>query len=185
MLSKTEDFPELCNKIREYEFKRNQIKHRNWDREREREIETCPPTTATEGRDSHRVGRAVSPPWSPRTVQALWILLTSPIKPSIVVMHAKALALVTTKWELDSMKEGWWRKLKLRCCRSESSSPLSLSRRFLRIPALRGIYMYGWPLRWGRTPHANWSVWIFPVQHDESSSLRCDFGAAPSRVCTL
>lgn len=48
---------------------------------------TCPPTTATEGRASQRVGRAPSaPPWSPRTVQARWILLTRPIKLSMVVI---------------------------------------------------------------------------------------------------
>ena len=54
---------------------------------REKLTGTCPPTTATEGRASHRVGRAPSaPPWSPRTVQALWILLTRPIKLSMVVI---------------------------------------------------------------------------------------------------
>jgi len=54
------------------------------EREREREERTWPPTTATEGRASHRVGKAaVSAPWSPRTVQARWIRLTSAIKVSI------------------------------------------------------------------------------------------------------
>lgn len=45
---------------------------------------TWPPTTATEGRASQR--DIPSPPWSPNTVQALWILLTSPIKLSIVAI---------------------------------------------------------------------------------------------------
>lgn len=39
---------------------------------------TCPPTTATVGSASHR--DIPSPPWSPSTVQARWILLMRPIK---------------------------------------------------------------------------------------------------------
>lgn len=46
---------------------------------------TCPPTTATEGRASQREPPS-PPPWSPRTVQALCILLTRPIKLSIVAI---------------------------------------------------------------------------------------------------
>ena len=53
-LSKTEDFPEL------------------W-----------PPTTAMAGRESHSVGSALFSPWSPKAVQALWILLTKEIRFSI------------------------------------------------------------------------------------------------------
>ena len=45
---------------------------------------TWPPTTATEGRASQR--DIPWPPWSPRTVQALWILFISPIKLSIVAI---------------------------------------------------------------------------------------------------
>jgi hypothetical protein len=33
-----------------------------------------------EGKESQRVGKAVASPWSPRAVQALWILLTKEIK---------------------------------------------------------------------------------------------------------
>ena len=51
-----------------------------WEREREL---TWPPTTAMAGRESQRVGNALASPWSPRAVQALWILLTSEIKFSI------------------------------------------------------------------------------------------------------
>ena len=55
---------------------------KQWEREREREL-TWPPTTAMAGRESQRVGNALASPWSPRAVQALWILLTSEIKFSI------------------------------------------------------------------------------------------------------
>lgn len=44
---------------------------------------TCPPTTAIAGKESHRVGRAFSSPWSPRAVQALWSLFTNEIKLSM------------------------------------------------------------------------------------------------------
>lgn len=54
--------------------------------ENERMKMTWPPTTATEGRASQR--DMPSPPWSPRTVQALCILLTKPIKLSIVAIFA-------------------------------------------------------------------------------------------------
>jgi len=51
----------------------------DWDK-------TWPPTTATEGRASHREDRALlSPPWSPTTVHALCIVLINTIKLSIVV----------------------------------------------------------------------------------------------------
>lgn len=35
------------------------------------------------GRESQRVGKAVASPWSPRAVQALWILLTKESRFSI------------------------------------------------------------------------------------------------------
>ncbi|KAG6490884.1 hypothetical protein ZIOFF_052214 [Zingiber officinale] len=44
---------------------------------------TCPPTTAIAGKESQRVGRAFSSPWSPRAVQALWSLFTNEIKLSM------------------------------------------------------------------------------------------------------
>lgn len=48
---------------------------------------TCPPTTATEGSASQSVGSDdPSPPWSPRTVHALCIRFTSPIKLSMVAI---------------------------------------------------------------------------------------------------
>lgn len=50
-------------------------------RDRER---TWPPTTAMAGRESQRVGNALSSPWSPRAVQALWILFTNDIRFSIL-----------------------------------------------------------------------------------------------------
>jgi len=49
---------------------------------RERD-QTWPPTTAIAGNESQRVGRELPSPWSPRAVQALWILFTSAIKLSI------------------------------------------------------------------------------------------------------
>jgi hypothetical protein len=49
-----------------------------------RKSETCPPTTATEGRASQ--SDKPSPPWSPKTVHARWILLMRPIKLVIVAI---------------------------------------------------------------------------------------------------
>lgn len=57
---------------------------------------TWPPTTATEGRASQR--DVPSPPWSPRTVQALWIRFTRPIKLSMV-------AIVDVVWKEGEL--GW------------------------------------------------------------------------------
>lgn len=109
MLSRTEDFPELCprdrTKITQNRTEQNPKNQRTRNQEKaSREKEnacgkrhgqrrrepTCPPTTATEGSASQRVGSALPspPPWSPRTVQARWILLTRPIRLSMVVISA-------------------------------------------------------------------------------------------------
>ena len=66
------------------ERKTQKIQNEKMKSREKRMAETWPPTTATEGRASQR--DIPSPPWSPRTVQALWILLTSPIKLSIVAI---------------------------------------------------------------------------------------------------
>ena len=46
-------------------------------------MKTWPPTTAIAGRESQRVGKALASPWSPKAVQALWILFTKEIRFSI------------------------------------------------------------------------------------------------------
>lgn len=64
---------------------------------------TCPPTTATEGSASQSVGRDdPSPPWSPRTVHALCIRFTSPIKLSMVAIPP---------WKIASTPPPWTRKM--------------------------------------------------------------------------
>lgn len=56
---------------------------------------TWPPTTATEGSASHRVGREAAPsPWSPRTVQARWMRFTSTMTFPMVAISADS------GWEL-------------------------------------------------------------------------------------
>lgn len=79
-LSNTDDFPELWKTRKSRYWKGVKIKF--WDVGKKRW--TWPPTTATVGRASQR--DIPSPPWSPNTVQARWILLTSPIKLSIVAI---------------------------------------------------------------------------------------------------
>lgn len=61
-----------CERIKIKTLNTKQHKNQNF------EIRTWPPTTATEGRASQR--DMPSPPWSPRTVQARWILLMRPIR---------------------------------------------------------------------------------------------------------
>jgi len=56
---------------------------RSGERKRER---TWPPTTATEGRESQRVGNEASPPKSPNLVHAFCKAFTKPISPSIAAI---------------------------------------------------------------------------------------------------
>ena len=76
-----------------------------------REIETSstwPPTTAMVGRDSQRVGKSLSPPWSPRAVHARWIRFINPIRPS---MDATGLVRSEEFWRNLKGSEKCWRNL--------------------------------------------------------------------------
>ena len=68
---------------------------------------TWPPTTATEGRASQR--DIPSPPWSPKTVQARWILLTRPIKLCIVAIFGikiyEFIDLIVWRWKLNARSD--------------------------------------------------------------------------------
>lgn len=64
--------------------------------------QTCPPTTATEGRASQR--DIPSPPWSPKTVQARWIRLTKPIKLSMVAIK---------RWKYGEDLRDFWGKRRM------------------------------------------------------------------------
>jgi hypothetical protein len=89
-LSNTDDFPELwfsiftyIHKNQSHNIQGNILDQKN-DNERIKKCDTCPPTTATEGRASQ--SDKPSPPWSPKTVHARWILLMRPIKLVIVAI---------------------------------------------------------------------------------------------------
>lgn len=69
-----------------YEFPTHECRKKHTNRIWKRiEIQTWPPTTAIAGKESHRVGKALESPWSPRAVQALCILLTREIRFSILL----------------------------------------------------------------------------------------------------
>lgn len=81
-LSRTDDFPELYINMNTKQYETNlnrKALKKIWNLSN-----TWPPTTATVGRASQR--DMPSPPWSPNTVHALWILFTKPIKLSIVAI---------------------------------------------------------------------------------------------------
>lgn len=113
MLSSTDDFPELCIRFQTLDkIKPNSL--RSYKRQSKKtkilKKRTWPPTTATEGRASQSVGKAESPPQSPSTVHALCILLTNPIKLSIVAiisisLSSKTLPVCSFEFELITARE--------------------------------------------------------------------------------